>query len=391
MAYCFSVPECFRSYSITRGLGWLFIGLIIFAPFGSQSARANILLLQNFEWYYDTTLNQWWHTNDVPVFLADGATRASGSNYVVELLAPNGSGASELIGSARMLDGALAGLFGDGRPGRSIGVTSPLLPWCGLGLVTIRIWDSSTGTNFNSATLKGAVSFDNYINVYCCDPPCLPTQLIGFSSFALGNPQWETNKIGFYAPTNPFFPRPKPYFSAPKSDPKFVINVRRTGDMGRPDTVAWFLFATNAPAGPPITNGWVTFPPDDVVETFKLAMAPDLIRDHVATFKLALSNAAPNQVFAQATADVLVFDENYLKLEWGGRHSDTIAINVHGFSDTGLETYQLQQKARLSASSWVDVPITPYGSARVNSDLSFTWSYYFPTNFIPGFFRAMKK
>src|SRR5438874_13744753 len=98
---------------------------------------------RNYYWRFDgTNLSR----EDRPIYLSDGVTRASGSNYVVELLALDPfTRQPEFVSQTHLLQGDEAGLFDGGYLA---------LPFIALGanaVIEIRAWDLTTGHGYETA------------------------------------------------------------------------------------------------------------------------------------------------------------------------------------------------------------------------------------------------
>lgn len=336
--------------------------------------------------------------NDQPVLLADGLTRAGGSNYIVEMLVNDDKGGSQLVGVTGLLEGQFAGFFGSAN-GEDY-VDTPLLPACHTVSLTLRIWDKSTGTNFQSATVKGAETFDQYVAGGCSGgvpPP--PIGLANFKALALGNPQFTTNIISYITPQlPPLFPF-IPIAWAPKSAPLAVLSLKRQGVLDRSDTVNWSI--TNGCTLPGVnclaTNGIVTFLPGQTAASLELAIPGGTIHHETVGLAVSLSTVATNLMLTVPRIDVLFYDDTYLQVQLlkDPYRPSYAAIGVQGYDPTKSESFHLEHTDRLAPANWVDVmqiskDIYFWDSYVSPTDLSYTMSFYIPTNLVFGFYRGAR-
>lgn len=118
---------------------------------------------------------------DAPVFNVDGTTRLDGNQYMAQLLAGADEASLAPVGApAPFLSGEGAGYFGGGT--RLVDGIDP-----GASAVAkVIAWDTTTGSDFESATIKGE-SGTITIEELGGDgsPPTLPANLVGLQSFSL--------------------------------------------------------------------------------------------------------------------------------------------------------------------------------------------------------------
>jgi hypothetical protein len=263
----------------------------------STGAIGGSVLFQNWKSWYDGSVTM--VTNEQPVFLPDCQTRASGSNFVVELLAPHG----QLLATTYLGEGDFAGLFS------GCAVFSDLLPQCYNVLLTVRVWDLTTGTNFESATLRVASSFTNHILGGCGGGvPFMPEELTGFQSFALGNAQCFTNPtvVGFgdieIGDVESVVSR---------SRPTAHLFLQRAGDLGQTNSVTYFTWDDTAKAGlnyVPAT-GTLTFAPGEVSKSITVQFLPESVIDQWLWVNVGLTNLSGNAQLGTTPVRTSVYDD----------------------------------------------------------------------------------
>jgi len=135
----------------------------------------------------------------IPIHLADGVTTAIGNQYKAEVFKSDSTGAFvALVGSATFdpaLTGARAGRFNGGKA-----VVPGVAPNTAATLV-VRVWDSTSGDTYDTASVKGKSAPFQSLNLGGIDPssgnPLTPPKLVGLASFNLaGVPEPSTIALG---------------------------------------------------------------------------------------------------------------------------------------------------------------------------------------------------
>jgi hypothetical protein len=253
------------------------------------------LAFQNFYPRSDGT-NFW--REDRPIFLADGITRASGSNYVVELWYLNAltQGPLRFAGQTYLLGGDFAGLFRGGQFGS---VELPFVAPCGNAVIEIRAWDSTTGTNYESAATRGNTAFENWTGG-CGLPPTIPAYLEGFKSFCLGRPNCFTNvtMVDFSSD----YLQGGGYSGALSSN-EFIIAssagfktilVHRSGDLTGSSVISYSTSDETAVSGVDYTmqTGSLTFQPLETIKTFDIPVLTNSLPPRAVSLRLHLTSVA---------------------------------------------------------------------------------------------------
>jgi hypothetical protein len=165
----------------------ILLGLGLLVEHSNRAWAEATLLFRNY-YFYQVGTNR--VREDRPIFLPDGVTRASGTNYIVELWAaerflPQGM---RLMSTTALLEGEHAGLYWGNRDQFSdqLGgiVVIPFITPCSQVFLMVRVWDKQTGTNFETATLKASFSFDE-ITGGSCGGGVPPSDLFNFRSLSL--------------------------------------------------------------------------------------------------------------------------------------------------------------------------------------------------------------
>src|SRR6266403_5272017 len=86
---------------------------------------------------------------NAPVFLSDGTTKASGSQYMAALLAGPSATSLAQIATTPFLSGAQAGYFLGGTQ------TIPTVAGGGTAMVLIEVWNTTAGADFATAKASG--------------------------------------------------------------------------------------------------------------------------------------------------------------------------------------------------------------------------------------------
>jgi hypothetical protein len=217
------------------------------------------MVFRNFTWEYAGTNRL---RVDRPVFLPDGVTRAIGSNYMVELWLQSWSGDFKLVATTSLLSDTQAGLFQGGDNGY---VDAPACS----AIVRVHVWDRTSGTNFDSATIRGGETFLQMFGGSCCEPPCTPFEMTGFTSMCLGKGEcdpWPAT-IGFES-------YPTSTFVVGEQAGSATITVRRRGELGETNTVSYDTRDGTATQGTDYTAqlGILTFLPLEMSKSFTIPL-----------------------------------------------------------------------------------------------------------------------
>ena len=254
------------------------LGLLIYLLDGRIGAHGQgTVVFRNFSWEFVGTNRS---RVDRPVFLPDGVTRASGSNYVVEFWVQVRGGDFKLVATTSLLTGTQAGLFQGGDNGY---VDAPVL--CS-AIVRVQVWDRTSGTNFDSATIRGGETFLQMFGGSCCEPPCIPFEMTGFTSLCLGKGEcdpWPTT-IGFESyPTSTFVVGEQAGLA--------TITVRRTGELGGTNTVTYDTKDGTAIQGMDYVaqQGALTFLPLEMSKSFTIPLL-QTGDNRARTVRLGLNN-----------------------------------------------------------------------------------------------------
>ncbi len=157
---------------------------------GSQTLNGTV----NFSNYNSSNVN-------APDYLCDSITRLSGPQYVAQLWA--GADTNQLSPIALTS-------FSTFGPGYFFG-GSTYAGQCGyIVFAQVKIWNTNAGTTFElaqSSGLSNAWAQSSVFSVgplggYCCDPPCIPPDLVGLASLSLNGP-YQPPQLGIMmSPTN---------------------------------------------------------------------------------------------------------------------------------------------------------------------------------------------
>jgi hypothetical protein len=242
---------------------------------------------KNYYWHYDGT-NRW--REDRPILLADGATRAAGSNIVVELWVKDPhSSQLQFVRQTELLDGDRAGLFDGGYV--------ELLP-IGRGstaIIEVRAWDKTTGTNYGSTTIKGATAFENHTGGWGL-PPTLPEPLIGFHSFCLGNsdgvarPAMVDFSSDYLDGASVVGALAQSEFIVASTAASKSIRLHRSGELIASTTVTYRTCDETATNGVDYVQqaGNITFLPYETIRTFDVPILSSASRGRVGSVSMAV-------------------------------------------------------------------------------------------------------
>ena len=237
-------------------------------------------------------------TNNGPdrraIFLSDGVTRAQGSNVVVELwampLRTPSAAQLQFVHQTHLLEGTRAGLFDAG----------PLVSYAiGAGddaIFEVRAWDRTTGTNYESASIKGATAFQNPTGGPG-SPPDPPKPLVGFNSFCLGNPDclprpvavnFRSDSYHIDGPAEPTLGSND--FMAASTAGSKAIWLYRSGELVFPTTVTYTMADETAANGTDYVQqtGTVTFAPLETGRSFEVPILNNPSPGRIASVRLQI-------------------------------------------------------------------------------------------------------
>lgn len=134
---------------------------------------------------------------DAPVFNVDGVTRLAGNAFMAQLWAGPAAGSLAPIGAALPFFSLASGGAGyidsnAGATDRSIGTVAP----GAIAFVQVRAWSVATGADWNSAGIRGQSSTLQITTGGAGNPPSLPADLTGLTSFNLVVPEPSTIVLG---------------------------------------------------------------------------------------------------------------------------------------------------------------------------------------------------
>jgi hypothetical protein len=333
-----------------------------------------------------------YYTNEHrPVFLPDGITKAAGSNYVVELWAANYfvmAGAQrptprmELLATTHLLDGDQAGHFRGGDHGY---VEVSFIP--GVfgynALLCVRIWDKRTGSDFDGATTRGSVSFDNSLGG-AGSTPSGPSWLYGFPPLCLNGADGATNRARCefaweHAPHVPIL------YQWPRSFPSGIVPVRRVGRLDQTNTVDFITFDQTAVNGQQYIaqSGRLTFRPGEALTTFSVPVLTNgLEGGQLVSVGLQVLNPDSTASLGVTNAAMRLYDDRP-RIGWvelPGEPSQAIEIRSYRW-----QSFRLQHTEALSHPAWTDPSCDRYGSVDVGEE---SVEHYFNEKWSVGFYRA---
>lgn len=371
-----------------RGHPWVRIALCATCLWlgGTRSALAGGTVVFRNWWYvyvYTNATSGYLTNEQRPVVLADGVTRAAGSNYVVELWAGRYFGDQseprmERVATTRLLDGSRAGLF---TSGGAADLEVPFLNGGDIALLSVRVWDDRSGSDFETATIRTAVSFDNALGNES-PTPTLPKPLVGLPTLRLGGTDAATNPpvLEFWAGWPPAW---GPRYSAARSSGVGIVWVRRVGDLMRTNTVDYVTHDLTATDGKEYVrqSGTLTFLPGEALGYFAVPILADGLQGNQVSVGLRLATATTTLGTGTATLDL--YDDRpsvrWVSLpEEGSRF-----IDVRGYGH-----YRLEHAPTLAAPLWGKAP---YGASGGTTDADGRGQQTFLNNAWPeGFYRAVK-
>ena len=235
--------------------------------------------------------------NPSPIYLADCVTKAAGSNFVVELLA-SAAGEWKLIVQTNLLTGQRAGQFNGGVVGipGSWGTPATLL---------IRVWDKSTGTNFDSAASRASVLLSVITGGHGAGVPTLPAWLAEFPSFCLGKSTCDTN-----------CPSATVAFDSRVVYGRFTsghaeLTVTRTGFLSCTNEVAYATSDDSAIGHRDYApqSGTLRFLPDEISKTIRIPLLDPAFGETRLAFRVNLRDPSDGVRLGLADATVWLQDD----------------------------------------------------------------------------------
>jgi len=121
---------------------------------------------------------------NAPVFAANGVTKLSGTQFAVQLyggaVTSDATSLSAIGAALNFRTGAGAGYVSGGGE-RDIAAVAPGAN----ATIQLRAWDTTTGSSWETATIRGESALLTLATGGAGSPPSLPADLVGLQSFSL--------------------------------------------------------------------------------------------------------------------------------------------------------------------------------------------------------------